>query len=78
MPRKPRLFVSGATYHVYCRVARGEFVFDEPNEVAESWNPIGTRRPGIQRPHRRHRSHHLNHHPRQCVSAKSGTLAVLL
>ncbi len=29
MPRKPRLFVSGATYHVYCRVARGEFVFSE-------------------------------------------------
>ena len=20
MPRKPRLFVSGATYHVYCRM----------------------------------------------------------
>ena len=35
MPRKPRLFVSGATYHVYCRVARGEFVFDDPNEVTE-------------------------------------------
>jgi REP element-mobilizing transposase RayT len=35
MPRKPRLFVPGATYHVYCRVARGEFVFDDPNEVAE-------------------------------------------
>jgi len=29
MPRKPRLFVPGATYHVYCRVARGEFVFSE-------------------------------------------------
>ena len=35
MPRKPRLFVSGATYHVYCRVARGEFVFDDRNEAAE-------------------------------------------
>ena len=35
MPRHPRLFVPGATYHVYCRVARGEFVFDEPNEVDE-------------------------------------------
>jgi len=33
MPRKPRLFVPGATYHVYCRVARGEFVFDEPFEA---------------------------------------------
>jgi REP element-mobilizing transposase RayT len=27
MPRKPRLFIPYATYHVYCRVARGEFVF---------------------------------------------------
>ena len=35
MPRKPRLFVSGATYHVYCRVARGEFVFDDRKEAAE-------------------------------------------
>jgi putative transposase len=30
MPRKSRLFVPGATYHVYCRVARGEYVFDDP------------------------------------------------
>ena len=29
MPRKPRLFVPGAIYHVYCRVARGEFVFGD-------------------------------------------------
>ena len=29
MPRRPRLFVPGATYHVYCRVARGELVFDD-------------------------------------------------
>lgn len=35
MARKPRLFVSGATYHVYCRVARGEFVFDDPHEAEE-------------------------------------------
>jgi REP element-mobilizing transposase RayT len=27
MARKPRLFVPFATYHVYCRVARGEFIF---------------------------------------------------
>lgn len=33
MPRKPRLFVPEATYHVYCRVARGEFVFDDPFEA---------------------------------------------
>ena len=26
MPRHPRLFLPGAIYHVYCRVARGEFV----------------------------------------------------
>ena len=34
-------------------------------QVAESWNPIGTRKPGIPRPHRRYRSNHLNHRPRQ-------------
>lgn len=33
MPRKPRLFLPHATYHVYCRVARGEFVFDDPSEA---------------------------------------------
>lgn len=33
MPRKPRLFLPDATYHVYCRVARGEFVFDDPFEA---------------------------------------------
>ncbi len=35
MPRHPRLFIPGATYHVYCRVARGEFVFDDTNEAIE-------------------------------------------
>ena len=33
MPRKPRLFLPEATYHLYCRVARGEFVFDHPQEA---------------------------------------------
>jgi len=33
MPRKARLFVPGATYHVYCRVARGEFVFSDPSNA---------------------------------------------
>lgn len=33
MPRRPRLFLSGAIYHVYCRVARGELVFDEHDEA---------------------------------------------
>ncbi len=27
MPRKPRLFVSGGIYHVYCRTHRGEMRF---------------------------------------------------
>ena len=35
MPRHPRLFITGATYHVYCRVTRGEFVFDDPFEAEE-------------------------------------------
>ncbi len=35
MPRHPRLFLPGATYHVYCRVARGEFVFDDDFEAIE-------------------------------------------
>ena len=35
MPRHPRLFIPGATYHVYCRVARGEFVFDDDHESIE-------------------------------------------
>jgi len=29
MPRHPCLFIPGATYHDYCRVIRGEFVFDD-------------------------------------------------
>ncbi len=33
MPRNVRVFIPGGYYHVYCRVARGEFVFDEPHEV---------------------------------------------
>lgn len=36
MGRKPRLFASGVIYHVYCRTARGEYVFDEPSEI-ERW-----------------------------------------
>ena len=35
MPRHPRLFLPEATYHVYCRVARGEFVFDDDFEAVE-------------------------------------------
>jgi len=34
MPRRPRVFVSGAVYHVYCRVARGEPVFSDSREAA--------------------------------------------
>ena len=33
MPRRPRLFVPGASYQVYCRVARGEFVSDDADEA---------------------------------------------
>jgi putative transposase len=32
MPRRPRLFVSGGIYHVYCRTHRGELRFGEPKE----------------------------------------------
>jgi hypothetical protein len=35
MPRHPRLFVPGAIYHVYCRIARGEFVFEDDHEAIE-------------------------------------------
>jgi len=35
MPRHPRLFLPNAIYHVYCRVARGEFVFDEDFQALE-------------------------------------------
>ena len=35
MPRHPRLFLPGAIYHVYCRVARGEYVFDGDFEAIE-------------------------------------------
>jgi REP element-mobilizing transposase RayT len=35
MPRHSRPFIPGATYHVYCRVARGEFVFDDDVEAIE-------------------------------------------
>ncbi len=35
MPRRPRLFLPGAIYHVYCRVARGEYVFDDDFEAIE-------------------------------------------
>ncbi len=33
MARRPRVFVDGAIYHVYCRVGRGEPVFREPGEA---------------------------------------------
>ena len=34
MPRKPRVFVEGGAYHVYCRTGRGARVFDEAEEAA--------------------------------------------
>jgi putative transposase len=33
MPRPPRVFVDGAHYHVYCRVGRGEPVFQDDAEA---------------------------------------------
>jgi REP element-mobilizing transposase RayT len=35
MPRRPRVFVDGATYHVYCRTGRSEPVFRQPEESRE-------------------------------------------
>ncbi len=35
MPRRPRVFVDGATYHVYCRTSRSEPVFRRPEEDRE-------------------------------------------
>ena len=35
MPRHPRLFLPYAIYHVYCRVARGDFIFDDDSEAME-------------------------------------------
>ena len=35
MPRRPRVFVEGALYHVYNRFARGEGVFGDPEEAIE-------------------------------------------
>lgn len=34
MPRKPRVFIEGGIYHVYCRAARGEAVFADETEAA--------------------------------------------
>lgn len=36
MGRRERIFVAGGIYHVYCRVARGEPVFDNTTEI-EAW-----------------------------------------
>ena len=33
MPRRPRVFVDGAIYHVYCRFAHGTRVFATPEEA---------------------------------------------
>lgn len=33
MPRKPRLFIEGGIYHVYCRASRGEAVFADAAEA---------------------------------------------
>jgi hypothetical protein len=33
LPRKPRIFIEGGTYHVYCRDSRGEAVFADIAEA---------------------------------------------
>jgi REP element-mobilizing transposase RayT len=35
MPRKPRIFIEGGIYHVYCRASRGEAVFADDAEAKE-------------------------------------------
>ncbi|RPI01627.1 MAG: hypothetical protein EHM71_16200 [Zetaproteobacteria bacterium] len=35
MPRKPRVFIDGGIYHVYCRASRGEAVFADETEATE-------------------------------------------
>ncbi len=35
MARSPRLFIPDSIYHVYCRTARGEMVFSDPEEACE-------------------------------------------
>jgi hypothetical protein len=35
MPRRPRVFVEGGTYHVYNRFARGADLFSESEEAIE-------------------------------------------
>ncbi len=34
MPRKPRVFVDGGIYHIFCRVTRREPVFEDPKAAA--------------------------------------------
>ncbi len=38
MPRRPRVFVEGLTYHVYNRVGRGEAPFKLEDEAERFWN----------------------------------------
>jgi len=42
MPRRTRIFVSGGIYHVYCRVARGEPVFQPQFEIDEWVNIVAS------------------------------------
>jgi REP element-mobilizing transposase RayT len=38
MPRRPRVFLDGLTYHVYNRVARGEAPFKLDDEAERFWH----------------------------------------
>jgi REP element-mobilizing transposase RayT len=44
MPRRPRVFVEGAIYHVYNRLARGAELFSEPEEAIEFVETLRTAR----------------------------------
>lgn len=41
MPRKPRLFVSGGIYHVYCRTHRGEVRFSHKTDAESFIKTVG-------------------------------------
>ena len=35
------MFLAGGVYQVYCRVARGEFVFNQPGEIEHRVELVG-------------------------------------
>ena len=51
MPRQPRVFIEGGTYHVYCRASRGEVVFADQAEATAFVRVLGKvkERDGLRR-----------------------------